>query len=135
MKKPLKFNMYWHGLGYVFVSAVVFLSLSPPPDIPLEDIPWIDKVFHFLAYGFLMLWFAQLYVRTVFWVLATLFFVMGVSLEVAQSLTDDRFFEVADMVANGMGVGFGWFAACAGLNSFFETFEKCFVKNGRDEKI
>ncbi len=127
--------MYWHGLGYVFVSAVVFLSLSPPPDIPLEDIPWIDKVSHFLAYGFLMLWFAQLYVRTVFWVLATLFFVMGVSLEVAQSLTDDRFFEVADMVANGVGVGFGWFAACAGLNSLFEAFEKYFVKNGRDEKI
>jgi len=127
--------MYWHGLGYVFVSAVVFLSLSSPPDISLEDIPWIDKVCHFLAYGFLMLWFAQLYVRTIFWVLATLFFVMGVSLEVAQSLTEDRFFEVADMVANGVGVGFGWFAASAGLNSLFQAFEKCFVKNGRDEKI
>jgi len=50
-------------------------------------------------------------------------------------LTDDRFFEVADMMANGVGIGFSWFAACAGLNSLLDSFEKCFVKNGRDERI
>lgn len=120
--------MYWHSLGYAFVGVVIFLSLGPPPEFPFGDILWIDKFSHFLAYGFLMLWFAQLYTRTVFWVIATVFFVMGVGLEVAQSLTDDRFFEVADLIANGVGVGCAWVAASAGFNSFLDAFEKRFFE-------
>lgn len=111
------------------MSAVVYLSLGPVPDLLLEDILWMDKFFHSLAYGFLMLWFAQLYTRTVFWVIATIFFVMGVGLEVAQTLTDDRVFEVADIAANGVGVGFGWGAACLGFNSLLNTFEKRFLNS------
>ena len=129
LKKPLKFEVYWHRIGYVLVGAVVVLSLISPPDIPLWDTPWTDKLFHFLAYGFLMLWFAQLYTRTVFWIIATVFFSMGIGLEVAQTLTDDRFFGVMDMVANGVGVASGWAAACARFDSLLDIVEKRLLKS------
>ena len=48
-------------------------------------------------------------------------------MEVAQFLTDDRTFEVGDMVANGVGVGFGWASACCGCNSILDSFEKRFL--------
>ena len=127
MEKSLKFKVYWQTLGYLLVCAVVYLSLGPPPDISPDDIPGLDKFFHFLAYSFLMLWFAQLHSRTVFWLIAALFFAMGAGMEVAQFLTDDRTFEVGDMVANGVGVGFGWASACLGGNSILDSFEKRFL--------
>ena len=111
-------------MGYLSVVLVVISSLGPPPDFEFEDFDLRDKFLHFLAYGFLMLWFAQLYTRTVYWVLAVIFCMIGVGLEMAQSLTDDRFFEFGDMVANSVGVGFSWAVASAGFNTALEKIEK-----------
>jgi hypothetical protein len=36
---------------------------------------------------------------------------LGIGLEYAQMLTDTRTFQVADMVADGIGVALGWLAA------------------------
>lgn len=113
--------------GYLLVGAVVYLSLGPPPAVSPDDIHGIDKFFHFLAYFFLMLWFAQLHPRTFFWLIAALFFAMGSGIELAQLLTDDRTFEIGDMVANAVGVGFGWASACLGGNSILDSLEKRFL--------
>ena len=54
---------------------------------------------------------------------------MGIGLELAQTLTDDRSFEVMDMVANGVGVGGGWFAAYIRFDSLLDILEKHWLKS------
>lgn len=102
--------LYWHGLwltiGWLLVIAVILLSLiKSPVSLPY---PQSDKSGHLVAYGLLMYWFAQLYskcVRRLAIALALL--ALGCTLELVQ-LTVGRYFEYADMVANGLGISLGW---------------------------
>jgi len=68
-----------------------------------------DKVEHLLAYGTLTFWFCVLYrplrVRAFY---AAGFIAMGIALEFVQGWLGYRSFEVADMVANAVGVILGW---------------------------
>src|SRR5690349_16906989 len=97
----------WLAAGWLLVLAIIYLSLTPHPiDIPVEQ---GDKIGHLLAYGALMLWFAQVYVKKrQRIVVAAASIALGVGLEFAQLLTDTRMFEVADMLADGTGVLIGW---------------------------
>jgi hypothetical protein len=57
-------------------------------------------------------WFAQLAARAPARVAyAALFVALGVGLEFAQRATGYRVFEVADMMADALGVAIGWVAA------------------------
>lgn len=88
-------------------AVIVFLSLSPrPPQLEFEH---SDKFGHLLAYGVLMLWFCLLY-RSPRLQLAygCAWIAMGVALEFAQGVTGYRSFEIADMMANSLGVLVGW---------------------------
>ncbi len=97
------------GLGWALVAVIVWLSLTPRPiSIPIEH---GDKLGHFLAYGSVMFWFAQLYLRTpVRAAYAAGFVALGGALEFVQAHVG-RDFEVADMVADAIGVALGWVAA------------------------
>jgi VanZ family protein len=88
------------------VGAVVWLSLTPAP--PQVDFAQGDKVGHFLSYGMLMLWFAQLYRRRSRLLYAAGFVAMGIGLEFCQGLLGYRTYEVFDVYANSLGVLFGW---------------------------
>jgi len=97
----------WLVIGWIGVGAVVYFSLIPrPPELAIEQ---GDKIQHFLAYGSLMLWFAQIMTtppsRRLSGVLLVL---LGVGLELLQGLTGYRTFSYADMAANTTGVLIGW---------------------------
>jgi len=95
------------AVGWALVAAIVWLSLTPKP--PQIDIEQGDKLGHFLAYGGVMFWFARLYVRMKVRALyAAGFIAMGIAIEFVQGWTGYRNFEVADMVADGLGVFLGW---------------------------
>lgn len=97
----------WLSLGWGLVLVVVYLSLTPKP--PSGDMVYFgDKIGHFLAYASLMGWWSQLDSRHCS--LALLFVLMGLALEIAQSLSGFREGDVFDMAANSMGVGLGWLA-------------------------
>jgi len=100
----------WRAIGCGLVVLVVWLSLTPRPiEIPVEQ---GDKLAHFAAYAALMFWFAQIEARHRRRLLYAIGFVaLGVVLEWAQGLTDYRTFEVADMVAEAIGVMVAWLAA------------------------
>lgn len=71
-----------------------------------------DKFGHVLAYATLMFWFAQIHLSgssRAGWALA--FIAMGIGVEFVQGLTDYRSFEVADMIADAVGVSLGWLIA------------------------
>ena len=91
------------------VAAVVWLSLTPSP--PKLDFSQSDKLGHFVAYGALMLWFAQLYVGSARLLCAAGFVAMGIALEFVQGALGYRSFDVFDMYANSLGVVLGWAVA------------------------
>jgi VanZ family protein len=100
----------WLAVGWALVAAIVWLSLtSSPPRIDFEQ---GDKLGHLASYATLMFWFSQLYMRKATRALYALCFAaMGVALEFAQGASGYRSFELADMLANALGVLCGWAAA------------------------
>ena len=96
----------WLVLGWVMVVAVLVLSLIP---LSVDLSEGRDKVSHFVAYGSLMFWFGMLYPGWRKQAAAALGFVaMGIAVEYLQRLTGYRSFDVADMVADAIGVALGW---------------------------
>ena len=96
----------WLLLGWGMVFSVIVLSLIPV-DVDLGE--GRDKVAHFTAYGSMVFWFAMLFEgRARQAGIAIAFATMGVAIEFLQGMTDYRTFEVADMIANGIGAGLGW---------------------------
>ena len=101
----LIFRPLWLTLGWLLVASVWYLSLTPkPPQVDL-GIDFFDKINHFTAYAAMMGWFMQLYhsARTRF-IYAFGFICMGIAIEFVQGMGPHRLFEVADMLANSMGV-------------------------------
>lgn len=105
-----RIRRYWLFLGWMLVLFVIYLSVTPTPiQLPGEG---GDKFAHMLAYCVLMSWFANIYEvpgqRAMF---AVGFVAMGIALEFVQRWTGYRTYEVADMVADAVGVAAGWIFA------------------------
>lgn len=123
-----KLRKAWLALGWGWIAAIVYLSLTPHPPEPVRL--WgVDKLEHVLAYGLLMLWFSQVYARrTQRLFAAVLLIAMGVLLEFLQGMTDYRSFEPADMLANATGVMLGWVWARTALGHVGRALENRFWK-------
>jgi hypothetical protein len=63
-----------------------------------------DKLLHAGAYCLLMLWFSGLYRRRRHWIVALCLVALGFTLDVAQTATVSRSFEMADVSANVGGI-------------------------------
>lgn len=110
---------FWKAAGWLLVLAIIALSLTPaPPDLGVNQ---GDKLGHLATYGLVTLWFAQPYTapRQRIW-LAIGMVALGIALEYAQRATGYRSFEVADMVADALGVAIGWLAAPPRLPNFLD---------------
>ena len=102
----LRFRRLWIICGLGFVLLVIYLSLTPDP-IDLGE-PEGLKIGHMVAYGWLMIWFGQIYRKTGRrLLLASAFCALGIVLEYFQGLTDYRGFEYSDMLFNATGVALG----------------------------
>ena len=120
--KPLRFERLWIVFGLGFVLLVIYLSLTPElPDIAVSA---NQKLGHVLAYGWLMLWFAQLYRSTGTRLgLAAAFCALGVALEYLQGMTGYRGFEYSDMLLNSTGVAIGLALAYTPLQNGLQRLE------------
>jgi len=108
----------------VLVIAVIALSLMPNPPSPAE-FKGSDKLGHFAAYAFMMLWFAQIYTRNRSRLAIALALAMlGIALEYLQGLSGYRTFEYADMGANAAGVLCGLLSAQTRLSRSLAAVEK-----------
>lgn len=97
----------WIILGWLLVGGVVFLSLTPEP--PAMDAHFSDKLGHLAAYGILMAWWHQIDHNA--YRLALYLILMGLALEILQSLSGFRHGDIFDMAANSLGVALGWLLA------------------------
>ena len=118
----LRARPLWLTLGWILVLLVIYLSLA---HLSLkEPFEQTDKLEHVLAYGTLMIWFANLYgalrSRIGF---AIGFVALGIALEYVQRTTGYRTFDVADMAANAVGVAAGWILAPPRLPGFLQAVE------------
>jgi VanZ family protein len=106
----MKLRALWLAIGWALVATIVWLSVTPqPPDLGIKH---GDKLGHFAAYGGAMFWFCQPYARLpTRLAYAAGFIAMGIALEFVQRWLGYRTFEVADMVADSIGVLLGWTAA------------------------
>ena len=100
-----RYQKLWLIIGYILIALVIYLSVSSAPPLPEVDVPYFDKLGHFLAYFILMGWFAQIYhVKKMRIIYALAFIFMGLAMEFIQSFDPARMAEFADMVANTSGV-------------------------------
>ena len=118
----------WLLLGWGMVFLVVVLSL-----VPIDvDLPGGDKTAHFVAYGSMSFWFGMLFAgRARQLGIAVAFAAMGVGIEFLQGMTDYRTFEVADMIANGIGAALGWGLAQTPLRNALAWAERLLDLLGR----
>lgn len=103
----------WIILGWLLVLTVIYLSLTPKP--PPTGMNFGDKIGHFAAYASLMGWWHQIDRNA--YRLALIFVLMGLTLEILQSLSGFRQGDIFDMAANTVGVGIGWL-----IGSFIARF-------------
>ena len=119
----------WLLLGWGMVFSVIVLSLIPL-DVDLGENR--DKLAHFVAYGSMAFWFAMLFEgRARQLGIAVAFAAMGVGIEFLQGMTDYRTFEVADMIANGVGAALGWGLAQTPLRNALAWAERLLDLLGR----
>ncbi len=114
MTEKFRFQTLWVILGWLGVMTVFVGSLTPLEHVP--KVPGSDKAHHFAAYGSLMFWFGQIYLRRRFSVAVALV-AMGVLIEVLQPRISNRFFEFEDVIANNLGVGLGFLVLLSPLRS------------------
>lgn len=109
------------GLGWAICIA---LSLLPP--VELGGPPDSDKVGHFLAYFVLAAWAVSVFDTRRAQVLAVLSLVaLGLGIEWAQAnLTDTRKGDLADALANTLGVALGFALAFTPLAGLLERLDR-----------
>jgi VanZ family protein len=91
-------------LGWLMIAVILLLSLWPSVPMPNLGISWTDKLGHFIAYFVLMGWFALLYRPSAHPVLALRVIALGIVIEILQWFSGYRYFELADIAANTLGV-------------------------------
>lgn len=123
-------RLVWQSVGWLWVSIVIWLSLTPSPPTPPTGLDW-DKGQHLLAYAVLMWWFRQAFAAPLRW--AVFLIVLGIGLECVQGLGPHRFFGYGDMVANACGVGCGALLAMTPLGRSLAWLERRF-KLAADER-
>lgn len=102
---PLRFPKLWSAVGWLLLAGVIVGSLIPGP--ALQGIDVSDKVMHAGAYFTLMVWFAGLYRRDLYPLIAAVLLALGVGLDALQILTETRSFDWFDVGMNAAGVVFG----------------------------
>jgi hypothetical protein len=123
----LKFRTFWLLCGAAFVALVIFLSLTPHP-IDAGRIEEV-KVGHFIAYAWLMLWYAQIYsaLRTRIGIAVGLM-AMGIVLEFVQGLTGYRTFAYSDMRDNALGILIGFGVALTVVGKALRSLEGSYLR-------
>jgi len=115
--RPLRFVKVWLSLGWFAVCMLIYQSLNPSP-LELPEWPLADKLAHFVAYGWIMLWFGFIYQPGRKYLLhGVSLILLGVTLELLQGASGYRSMEVSDACFNALGVFAGWLLACTRLSS------------------
>lgn len=114
-------------VGWSLVILAVLGSLLPAKNLP--PVPTSDKLQHFVGYAVLALWFAGIYPRSRYPLIAGGLFLLGIGIEFAQSVMGlGRQADPLDVLANATGIAFGLAAALLGLGSWAAHVERLIIR-------
>jgi hypothetical protein len=103
---------YWLHITLILLASIATASLWPAAYLP--DVPGTDKTHHFIAYGALM--FPTALKQPKHFLIITLGFItFSGAIELIQPYVN-RYGEWLDMVANALGLIFGWILAKVSLS-------------------
>lgn len=119
----LRWRVWWLGLGWLMVAALVYVCLMPNPPEPVS-FPFVDKAEHAGSFAWLSWWFLQIVARPRRLHAAAALMLLGVGIEIAQAFTPTRDFEVADMAADGVGIALGALLARTRLGTVLAGIER-----------
>lgn len=121
----LRFKWLWLAVGFSLIAAIFVGSISSIPE-GIKQFVLQDKFMHVIGYACLMGWFTQIYRHDLTRLILGIMFVsMGILIEVLQSMTPTRQFELLDMVANTCGVILAWALAYTWFGTLLAKFENC----------
>jgi VanZ family protein len=123
MLLSLRHPRLWLVTGWLLIVFSAIASIVPAHDLP--KMPGIsDKVEHIVGYALLALWFAGIYPRSRYAMIALGLFVMGVAMEGLQGVTRlGRQADVWDVVANSLGIATGLLLALLWLGGWAQRVE------------
>ena len=106
--KNFRFPRIWQFIALLQIISIYYLCLresvpAPPP------FPHLDKIFHFTAYFFLSGYLHSILKVGLFWKQVLTLLLMGYSVELLQTFTETRSYDLLDMLANIAGVFLGIF--------------------------
>ena len=107
--------------------ATIIVSLVPAP--PPLSISFSDKLAHIAIYAVLAIWFAGIYTRSRYGVIAASLILLGGGLELLQSETGYRLGDWNDFLANGIGVFLGLAICHLGLGGWCAWIESALPGN------
>ncbi len=118
----LRFRWLWMGFGWLLVAGVCLGSLLPAKDV---EVFLNDKVVHFISYFVLTVWFSGLYSRVGYYLLiAAVVIALGAVLDVMQTTTATRTFDLFDIFANAGGAIAGFVVSLAVLGGWCSRVER-----------
>lgn len=95
------------------ISLTLLIEASFPSTVPENNIPYIDKVLHFLVYGFLAWLNTYVLIKSKFsknrnpYIISIVFILfIGIATETIQSITPTRDASITDIIADLIGAGF-----------------------------
>ena len=123
----LRFPRLWLTLGWAAVAFAIVVCLVPMSELPRVNAS--DKTEHFTAYLLLSLWFAGIYPRARYWIIAIGLCVLGVLIEFAQGAMHlGRHADAMDVVANSTGIVAGLTLCWLGLGGWAQWVETLVTK-------
>jgi VanZ family protein len=101
---PLRFPRLWLSVGWLAIGLAIVVCLVPTSQLP-QPPNLSDKSEHFICYLVLSCWFAGIYPKARYWIIAIGLGVMGVLIEIAQGAMGwGRQADAHDVLANCTGV-------------------------------
>jgi hypothetical protein len=122
---PLRYSWVWWTLGWLLVAGVAVGSLMPGSFV--AGFSARDKLLHAGSYLLLMVWFSGLYHRERLVLIASLLFVFGFALDLAQNATPSRVFDLRDVAANAGGILVGLVLARFVFVGWCQRVEQLFI--------
>jgi VanZ family protein len=106
------------------VLGVIFGSLLPGRALPDVSFVISDKAQHAAVYCLLMVWFAGLYPRRAYLLVAAVLCALGIGLDLLQGLTETRSLELLDIAADLVGIAIGFVLSVSLLGGWCQRLEQ-----------
>ncbi|MBB6092301.1 VanZ family protein [Povalibacter uvarum] len=119
---PVRHPRWWLVFGWAWIIIAIVVCLLPGKNLPVTHVS--DKIEHAALYAFLMIWFAGLYPRSRYTLIAVALLLLGVAIELAQGAMHlGRTADVRDVIANSIGVGIGLTLSLLGLGGWAQWID------------